>query len=153
MSRVAGAVLAALLIAATPIACVSAQEITAGQTLKAVPLQIAGKAKVRRFKVEVARTPEQQEIGLMYRRSMPVDHGMIFPMSPPRAVTFWMKNTYIPLDLVFIGPDHRIIRIAENAKPLSLDMIPCEEPVAAVLELNGGAARAQGIAAGDLVRW
>ncbi|MDO6416421.1 DUF192 domain-containing protein [Sphingomonas sp. BIUV-7] len=144
---------AALLLVAAPAASLSAQSTNVAQSLKAVPLVITSHGKALRFQVEVARTSEQQEIGLMFRKTMPADHGMIFPMSPPRAVSFWMKNTWLPLDLVFIGPDGRIIRIAENAQPLSLDLIECAEPVAAVLELNGGAARKQGIAAGDLVRW
>jgi uncharacterized membrane protein (UPF0127 family) len=153
MIRFAGAAAAALLFAAAAITPVAAEPATSAQSLRTVPLKITGKGKVRAFQIEVAATPEQQEKGLMYRRTMPADHGMIFPMDPPRGVSFWMKNTYLPLDLVFIGPDKRIIRIAENAVPLSLDLIECNEPVAAVLELNGGAARKQGIAAGDLVRW
>ena len=95
----------------------------------------------------------QQERGLMYRRHMAPRHGMIFPMNPPRPATFWMKNTYIPLDLIFIGPDHHIISIAANAKPMSQDLIPCESPVAAVLELNGGIAAKAGIKPGDTVAW
>ncbi|PZU10808.1 DUF192 domain-containing protein [Sphingomonas sp.] len=152
MIRAFGAALAALLLFASA-APASAEYAAAAQSLKAVPLSITGKGKVRRFRVEVAATPDQQETGLMYRRTMPADHGMIFPMDPARPVSFWMKNTYLPLDLVFIGPDRRIISIAANAQPLSLDLIECREPVAAVLELNGGAAAKQGIVAGDLVRW
>ncbi|QJU57944.1 DUF192 domain-containing protein [Sphingomonas sp. AP4-R1] len=163
MIRNLRAVGAALLIAPVcaafvPIAPVvfapaAAEPAASAQSLRTVPLKIGGQGKVRTFTVEVATTFEQQETGLMYRKTMPADHGMIFPMSPPRPATFWMKNTYLPLDLIFIGPDHRIVRIAENAVPLSLDLIDCPEPAAAVLELNGGAVKAQGIAVGDQVRW
>jgi uncharacterized membrane protein (UPF0127 family) len=153
MIRFFGAVAAALLFAAGSVAPVAAEPAATAQSLRTVSLKIAGHGKARTFNVEVAATPEQQETGLMYRKTMPADHGMIFPMDPPRGASFWMKNTYLPLDLVFIGPDRRIIRIAENAVPLSLDLIECPEPAAAVLELNGGAVHKQGIAVGDLVRW
>lgn len=151
--RVPAAILAALLLASTPNAPGAAEPAPAAQSLRTVPLRIATKAQPRRFQVEVAATPDQQETGLMYRRTMPADHGMIFPMSPPRPASFWMKNTYLPLDILFIGPDKRIIRIAENAVPLSLDLIDCPQPAAAVLELNAGAVHAQGIAVGDRVSW
>jgi uncharacterized membrane protein (UPF0127 family) len=153
MIRPLGAVLAASLLLLAPAAPSVAQETGVAQSLKAVPLSIESRGKLRRYQVEVAATPGQQEIGLMFRKTMPTDHGMIFPMKPPRPVSFWMKNTWLPLDLIFIGPDKRIVRIAENAKPLSLDLIDCPEPVSAVLELNGGAARAAGISVGDSVRW
>ncbi|WP_254601921.1 DUF192 domain-containing protein [Sphingomonas bacterium] len=117
-----------------------------------IPLTIRG-SHMRHFRVETAATPESQERGLMYRKYMPADQGMIFPMEPPRPATFWMKNTYLPLDIIFIGPDHRIISIAARAKPLSEDLIPCPQPVAAVLELNGGVAAKQGIKPGDVVEW
>ena len=144
--------LAALLCLAAPVAAQIEPAVPA-TSAKTIPLHIRSGKQDRLFRVEVAATPEQQERGLMFRRTMAADHGMIFPMSPPRPASFWMKNTYIPLDIIFIGPDHRIIRIAENAAPLSLDLIDCPEPAAAVLELNGGMAKARGIAAGDLVRW
>lgn len=153
MIRPLGAVLAASLLLLAPAAPSVAQETGVAQSLKAVPLSIESRGKLRRYQVEVAATPGQQEIGLMFRKTMPTDHGMIFPMKPPRPVSFWMKNTWLPLDLIFIGPDKRIVRIAENAEPLSLDLIDCPEPVSAVLELNGGAARAAGISVGDSVRW
>lgn len=153
MIRFPRAACVALALLVLPVASTTAEPAASAQSLKTVPLSIATKGQVRRFQVEVAATPEQQETGLMYRKTMPAGHGMIFPMSPPRPASFWMKNTYLPLDLIFIGPDKRIIRIAENAVPLSLDLIDCPEPAAAVLELNGGAVHAQGIAVGDLVRW
>ena len=120
---------------------------------RTVPLAIRTRHGSRRFRVEVARSEEQQALGLMYRRHMGMRHGMIFPMSPPRMASFWMKNTLIPLDLLFIRPDGTISSIAADAAVRSLDHIDSTEPVAAVLELNGGAAARNGIRPGDTVRW
>jgi len=105
------------------------------------------------YAVEVATTMQEQARGLMYRTSLPDHGGMIFPMSPPRDASFWMKNTYIPLDLIFIRADGTIARIAANAVPEDLSPIPSGEPVAAVLEIVGGGAAADGIAEGDRVEW
>ena len=130
-----------------------AAEITTAQHLKTVPLVIRTQAATRRYRVEVARSPEQQEIGLMFRKAMARDHGMIFPMVPQRYASFWMRNTLIPLDLIFIRKDGTISSIAPNATPLSLDQVQSLEPIAAVLELVGGEAQRSGIRAGDRVRW
>jgi uncharacterized membrane protein (UPF0127 family) len=111
------------------------------------------KGAKHRFTVEVARTPEQQQHGLMDRQSMPADHGMIFPYEPAQAVAFWMKDTLIPLDIIFIAPGGRILRIEENVVPLSLDPVGSGEAIEAVLELNGGRAAELGIVAGDKVEW
>ena len=152
-------VLSLAIAAAALAACTAAPQAQAGTgaetatTAKLVPLTVTTAGGVRRFQVEVARTPEEQEKGLMFRTEMPADQGMIFPMSPPRVATFWMKNTVLPLDLVFIRADGTIARIAERAVPYSLDVIDSGEPVAAVLELNGGAAATAGMAAGDKVSW
>jgi uncharacterized membrane protein (UPF0127 family) len=78
---------------------------------------------------------------------------MIFPFATPRAATFWMKDTMIPLDLIFVRTDGTIARIAAMATPYSLEPIQVGEPVAAVLEIGGGRAQALGIAEGDTVRW
>ena len=118
-----------------------------------VPLVIRTRHGSRRFSVEVARSEEKQALGLMYRHHMGARHGMIFPMSPPRMASFWMKNTLIPLDLVFIRPDGTISSIAADAPTQSLDHIDSTEPVAAVLELNAGAAARDGLRPGDRVRW
>lgn len=117
-----------------------------------VPLEIrTARGKVR-FKVEVARTPDEQARGLMYRESMAPDRGMIFPMAPPRFASFWMKNTYIPLDIIFIRPDGTISNIA-NAIPHNLEPVDSSEPAAAVLEIGGGLAAANGVVPGDKVVW
>lgn len=89
----------------------------------------------------------------MFRESLPVDGGMIFPMKPPRIASFWMKNTVIPLDMIFIREDGTIARIAADTVPYSLEPVDSGEPVAAVLELAGGKAAALGIAEDDVVTW
>jgi len=121
--------------------------------LAQVPLTIHSQSGDHRFTVEVAATPEQQERGLMFRRSLAGDRGMIFPYDPPQFVGFWMKNTLIPLDMVFIRADGRIARVAANTTPLSLDPVLSGDLIAAVLELRGGRAAELGIKAGDKVEW
>lgn len=118
-----------------------------------VPLSIHTAAGVRKFRVEVARTEDEQARGLMFRERLAPDAGMIFPFKPPRPASFWMRNTVIPLDMLFVRPDGVIGRIAANAVPYSLDTIDSGEPVAAVLEIAGGRAAALGIKSGDRVRW
>jgi uncharacterized membrane protein (UPF0127 family) len=121
--------------------------------LEQVPLTIHSANGDHRFVVEVAATPEQQATGLMNRPALDPDRGMIFPYSPPQDASFWMKNTLIPLDMIFIRPDGTIARIEENAVPLSLEPVPSMEPVSAVLEINGGRSAELGIKAGDKVVW
>lgn len=123
------------------------------QAAATVPLTIhTARGKIG-YAVEVAATMQEQARGLMYRTSLPDRGGMIFPMTPPREASFWMKNTYIPLDIIFIRADGTIARIAANAVPEDLTPVKSGEPVAAVLEIAGGAAAANGIAEGDRVEW
>jgi uncharacterized membrane protein (UPF0127 family) len=103
------------------------------------------------FEAEVARTDLEQAYGLMFIKSMPSDVGMIFPYEPPRQVAFWMKDTFIPLDMLFVAPDHRIGKIVTFAKPHDLSPISSDQVVSAVIEINGGEANKQGIAVGDKV--
>ena len=105
------------------------------------------------FDVWVADTPARSEQGLMYVRDLPADHGMVFLFEPPRVVTFWMKNTYIELDLLFIAADGRVAKITSRAAPLRLDLLSSDVPVGAVLELRGGEAGLLGIKVGDQVSW
>jgi uncharacterized membrane protein (UPF0127 family) len=122
--------------------------------LEQVPLTIRTAAGAEhRFTVEVARTSEEQQTGLMNRPSLAPDRGMIFPHDSPRMASFWMKNTLIPLDIIFVRADGRIVNIAENTVPLSLEPVPSLEPVSAVLELAGGRTAELGIKAGDKVEW
>ena len=121
--------------------------------LDVVPLTSTSANGRHRFQVELARSPQEQEKGLMFRTAMGSNEGMIFPMEPARQASFWMKNTVIGLDLVFIGPDRRIESIAANAVPYSLTPISSTGNVSAVLELNAGRAAQLGLGAGDRVQW
>jgi len=117
-----------------------------------VPLTIKSKNGVHHFTVEVAATEEQQEKGLMFRKSLAGDRGMIFPYDPPQEVAFWMKNTLIPLDIVYIRKDGTIVRIA-HADAMDLTPLPSGEPIAAVLEIRSGRAAELGIKEGDIAEW
>ncbi len=122
--------------------------------LAQVPLTITtANGKTHRFTVEVARSPQEQEQGLMNRESLAPDRGMIFLYEPPVAASFWMKNTLIPLDMIFVRADGIIVRIEANTVPLSLEPVAAGEPVAAVLELAGGRSAELGIAPGARVVW
>lgn len=121
--------------------------------LEQVRLTISSQGKKRQFTVEVARTVEEQAQGLMYRSSLAPDRGMIFPFETPRQASFWMKNTLIPLDLLFIRADGSIANIEANAVPLSLQPIFADGEVTAVLEIAGGRSEELGIAPGDKVKW
>lgn len=102
------------------------------------------------YKLDIAATPAQQECGLMFRKTMPRDVGMVFPFAPPRPLTFWMENTILPLDLIFVGADGRVIGIG-NGVPFSRDMIASGGVAARVIELNAGEARRIGLKPGDRV--
>ena len=115
------------------------------------PLEIVSKTGVHTFAVELAVTPEEQARGLMFRRELPEGQGMLFDFQREQPATFWMKNTYVSLDMIFIRADGRILRIAENTVPLSEALVPSGGPVRAVLEVVAGTARKLGIAPGDRV--
>jgi len=114
-------------------------------------LEIASKTGVHVFAVEIADTEAQRAKGLMFRKELPEGEGMLFDFHREQDVSFWMENTYISLDMIFIRGDGRILRIAENTVPLSTRIIPSGGPVRAVLEVIGGTARKFGIAPGDRV--
>ncbi|MEO5773860.1 MAG: DUF192 domain-containing protein [Sphingomicrobium sp.] len=122
--------------------------------MEQIPLTIHSKGGAYRFTVEVARTPQEQERGLMFRQAVDPDKGMIiFPQPQPQIANVWMKNVLIPLDMIFIRANGTIARIEANAVPLSLDPVSSGEPVIAVLELAGGRTTELGIAANDKVDW
>ena len=122
--------------------------------LQQVPLTITtAKGARQRFTVEVARTQEEQAHGLMNRQSMPADHGMIFPYEPAQAVAFWMKDTLIPLDMIFIGANRRIVGIVENAEPQTLTSRQVDGPSQYVLEIGGGLSASLGIRPGQLIEF
>jgi len=117
---------------------------------KRQPLEIATAAGTRSFSVELAATGPALDRGLMYRRSLPAGRGMLFDFGSEQRITMWMKNTYLPLDMIFIGVDGRISRIAANTTPLSTSLISGGR-ARYVLEVNAGAAGKLGIAVGDRV--
>jgi uncharacterized protein len=118
---------------------------------KLSPLVIDTQAGPQRFGVELAVTPQEQEKGLMYRRSMAADAGMLFDFVTPRLASFWMRNTFIPLDMLFIAADGHIADIHERAVPQTDDAVESASKVRAVLELNGGTVARLAIKRGDLV--
>ena len=115
------------------------------------PLRITTSSGAHAFQVEIAKDEASREKGLMFRRFMPADRGMLFEFEKNRPVSFWMKNTYIPLDMIFIAPNGVVTHIAANAEPLSEAVVPSGGPCVAVLELNGGAAAQIGLQPGDKV--
>jgi uncharacterized protein len=129
------------LIAALPVARAAGQDT----------IEIVTRSGVHAFAVELATDAAERAVGLMYRKELPEGRGMLFDFHDEQPVQFWMHNTYIPLDMIFITADGRVVRVVENAKPLSDDLIPSGRPVRAVLEVIGGTARKLGIAAGDRV--
>ncbi|HYB09553.1 MAG TPA: DUF192 domain-containing protein [Alphaproteobacteria bacterium] len=112
---------------------------------------VTGEGKQLSFTVELANTPAEREMGLMFRSSLAPDAGMLFDFKEPQIVAFWMKNTLIPLDMLFIDKTGRIVRIVERAVPGSLTPISSGEPVLAVLEVNSGTASRLEIHTGDIV--
>ena len=116
--------------------------------LRIIPLT----AGVHAFRVELAASPEEQEKGLMFRKEMGANEGMLFPMNPPRQAHFWMRNTVMPLDIIFIGADRRVLNVVQ-AKPYDETPLPSAGLAAAVLELNVGRAAELGIGPGTTVKW
>lgn len=126
-----------------------AQENPQGPT---EPLSIVSGGKTHAFKVELADTPDETSLGLMYRQSMPRDHGMIFKFTAPTSTGMWMKNCVFPQDMLFLDNDGTVLALAENARPGSLRTITPGFPYWSVLELNGGVVKELGLKPGDKVR-
>ncbi|MBP2495533.1 uncharacterized membrane protein (UPF0127 family) [Methylobacterium sp. PvP062] len=147
----AAAIACLALTAIAPAPAAVAQAAARAATARSEPLTIVTKAGPKRFDVEVMRDDAARARGLMFRRHMAADHGMLFDFEQDQPVTMWMKNTYLPLDMVFIRPDGTISRIAADTEPLSTAIISSGGPVLAVLELNAGTAAKLGIAPGDRI--
>lgn len=143
-----------LLIAglAAPLAACASGGSEAGAAAETV-VSVRQGNQTHRFTVEVARTPEEQARGLMHRTSLAADRGMLFPFPKPKFASFWMKNTFIPLDIIFIRSDGSIDRIAENTIPESLEPVVSGGEVAAVLEVAGGTAARLGLDESATVSW
>lgn len=122
-----------------------------GQEAALSPLTIIASDQRHDFEVEVATTPQERARGLMYREELPAKQGMLFDFGREQMVSMWMRNTLISLDMLFIGADGTIRRIASGTTPMSLETISSGEPVKAVLELNAGITRLLGIRRGDRV--
>jgi len=120
-------------------------------TFKKSKLTIKTAKRANKFVVEIAISAQQQSQGLMFRRSMAADAGMLFDYRIPQRISMWMKNTYIPLDMIFIGRDGKVINIAERTIPHSQTVISSKARARAVLEVNGGTASRLGIKPGDQV--
>jgi uncharacterized membrane protein (UPF0127 family) len=119
-------------------------------TLRTEPLEIVSDRGRAQFVVEMADDPHEREVGMMCRTALAADRGMLFDFRSPQDVAFWMHNTLIPLDMVFIGGDGRVFSVA-TARPLDDTPVPAGGPVRAVLEISGGRARQLGILPGDRV--
>ena len=158
--RVLGLALAGVLLVAGGLAATPAQAWQA----KPKPAAAAAKPSAKldtveiltlrgrvKFTVELAVTPAEQARGLMFRKALAPDRGMLFPYKPPKRAAFWMKNTLIPLDIIYIGPDGRVLSIARNAVPHDETPLPSGGPVGGVLEIAGGRAAQLGILPGDRV--
>ena len=143
----------AFLLAVPPVRAQDDAAITQAQPeLKTENFEIVTHTGVHRFRVEIAATPREQEVGLMYRPAMGAAHGMLFEMGPPQQAAFWMKNCPAPLDMLFIRADGRILRIAANTTPYSETPIPSGGAITGVLELRGGEAAEIDAEPGDAVR-
>lgn len=152
--RPAAALIAVLAIGLAA-SCISATEFSPAQ-LKGFPrgtLSIVRKDGSDDFQIWIADTSARQQQGLMFLQELPGDRGMLFPLRDLRVMTMWMKNTYIALDMVFIGDDGRIAAIAANTTPLSTDIVSSGVAVRAVLELKGGETARRGIRPGDRVQY
>lgn len=136
---------------ATPAAEANATHPVSG--LRVIPLTVTTDKGKHAFRVEVAATAAEQARGLMFRTEMGPNEGMLFPRNPPDVASFWMKNTPLPLDIIFIGTDRKVINVGANTVPYSLDPVGSRGLAAAVLELNAGRAAGLGIGPGSKVDW
>src|SRR5262249_6104367 len=138
---------ASSLVACSALLAALAAANAAGQDTIEIVNRTGGDA----FSVEVAANTGERTGGLVDRHGIPAGRGMLLDVQDNQLVQFWMHNTYIPLDMIFIAADGRVVNVAENAKPMSDDLVPSRRPVRAVLEVIAGTARKFGIAAGDRV--
>lgn len=131
--------------------CAAGAAAPASVSFEESPLTVDAAGGQFEFLVEMAVSPAQRSQGLMFRESLAEDRGMLFDFGRPQRATMWMRNTYVPLDMLFIDADGQITQIAANTQPLSDAVIASRDPVRAVLELRGGVSAKLGIKAGDRV--
>ncbi|HJU15552.1 MAG TPA: DUF192 domain-containing protein [Stellaceae bacterium] len=142
---------AAVLVLAVLAAGPAGRAVAAEMSFASAPLVIVTATGRHRFRVEVAKTPAQMEQGLMFRRRLAPDSGMLFEFDAPTVARMWMHNTLIPLDMLFVDGSGRIVNIAANATPMSDAVIAAAAPVRAVVELPGGTAARLDAKPGDRV--
>ena len=142
-----------LLVGGAPTAAGTEAVATAQATLRQIPLRLVTTRRSHRLVVEVAASPREQQIGMMFRTVLPQGRGMLFPFATPRPLSFWMEKTVISLDLVFIGADRRVVSVSPRATPLSSALISSPGPAIAVLEIAAGEAARIGLQAGDRVEY
>jgi hypothetical protein len=140
---------AAALLAAAFLSMTVLVQSALAQALEPVTLVTSSGRHV--FQSEIMRTPDERARGLMFRRHLPADRGMLFDFKEVAPVAMWMQNTFIPLDMVFIRADGTVARVAERTEPMSTRTIPSGEPVLGVLEVNAGTAERIGLKPGDRV--
>lgn len=159
---ISGAIGAVILLACSPQPSAEPAPVASDQAeasvhpvsgLEIIPLTVTSGEEVFEFRAELAASAEAQAQGLMFRTELGDWEAMIFPSEPQTARSFWMKNTPIPLDIIFIGTDGRILNIAAMTEPYSLESVYSQGSTSGVLELRGGRAAELGIEAGDLVEW
>lgn len=146
------AALAGAVIALAVAGCALAEQKKKPDAVHLEAVTVVTKAGEKKFMVEIADTEPERERGLMFRSSMADDRGMLFEFQDLRDRAFWMHNTYIPLDIIYIAPNGKIVSIAANAQPFDDTPLPSYGPAKGVLEINGGLAAKLGIAPGDTVR-
>lgn len=150
LSAVPMRTLACLLLAWCCAGSATAQQSLEGFAQSSLVVETAGGAR-HSFTVYLARDKAQRARGLSFVESLPADHGMLFVYDSPRHITMWMRNTFIPLDMLFIDASGKVVRIANDTVPHSLEYVRSGGPASAVLELNAGIARKLGIREGDRV--
>lgn len=126
-----------------------ADQITFGRSV----LSVHTRGGSHKFSVEIAETYDQHARGLMFRKNMPMTHGMLFLFEQDQMITMWMKNTFIPLDIIFIDRSGVIVNIVRSTEPYSLDHIKSAKPVISVLEVNAQVTRRLNIQAGDRIEY
>jgi uncharacterized protein len=151
-SRKTAAVLAAFFFSLLISGCAHSQDAAQQLPLDPQALEIATSAGIKTYLVEIADDNSERGIGLMNRKSMPDGQGMLFDFQTTRLVQMWMKNTFVPLDILFIGENGRVESIAENTVPQSLDIIGSKDEVRFALELAAGTAKRDGLRPGDQLR-
>lgn len=143
-----------LIAACSPSA--STENTLSGESAAAptIPLVVTlASGRTLRFDMELARTAQEQQQGLMDRDMVAENGGMVFPMIPPRTASFWMQDTRVPLDMLFVGTDGKILFLAAERQPFDRTPVSAGVPVSGVVELRGGRAKELGIAEGDRVQW